>query len=153
MLCFLIKFIISGFSFYFFYADQSIEVMEKHLLPMLVVVLCCWLALCSGRVIKNENKATKDDALALLDKENTKKTTSTRSVTEELARNLMESLYDELRKRTNELNTDSASKRSLAAPPRSRPPGLWGRELGPGLWGREADASSEDRPIPGIWGR
>ena len=147
--------------------------MEKHILPMLIV-LCCWLALCSARVIKNENKASKDDTLTLLDKENTKKSSATQSVTEELSQNLMESLYDELRKRTVHLSTDDSSKRSAPAPPEElpegRPPGLWGREAGateqnektigiwgrstgdqiPGIWGRR---SVGDRPIPGIWGR
>ena len=126
---------------------------------------------------KSTGHNNKENALDLLDDENAavKKTTTTstniNSVTEELARSLMDHLYDELKKRTGEISAlqHGAYQRSeeMRRPPTfNKPPGLWGRrevQPGhvPGLWGREVSSrdndawsrSANEGPIPGMWGR
>ena len=146
-----------------------------------LLVLCCWCALTHSMAIK-ENTALNSnnkDVLNRLDDENTKRTTTTSnnhhknmdSVTEELARSLMDHLYDELKKRTDELSDLHQQYRRSDGerpPTFNKPPGLWGRrdthrQPGhvPGLWGREISSngdesawsrSADNGPIPGMWG-
>ncbi|XP_066919097.1 LWamide neuropeptides-like [Clytia hemisphaerica] len=128
-------------------------------LSSILLLLCCWVALTTCMSVQRKEAG---DALSALDKENAKK--SANSITEELARNLMEHLYDEIRKRSDsneETNSNFRRASSDTHRQQQAPKGLWGRELQPGnppgLWGREAseagNADSNDGPIPGMWGR
>ena len=118
---------------------------------------------------KSTGHNNKENALDLLDEENAafKKTTTTttniNSVTEELARSLMDHLYDELKKRTGEVSaaqhgayqrSEELTQRPLtfSKPPLYYVPGLWsGREV------KDSDKGlnrlPNEIPIPGMWGR
>ena len=107
----------------------------------------------------------------MLDDENTKKRTSNNnknieSVTEELARSLMDHLYDELKKRSGELaalqqqyprsNQRSDGERPAALDyPIFYIPGLWnGRDMeDSGVTLNEEASPYYEKPIPGMWGR